>query len=991
MRFGTNFALLLFILLFLFSYFEPHLIFSDTTPAGGDTPSHFTASERFSDFFLNHGQITGWDYGNLAGYPLLQYYFPLPFVLCALLSVVLPLTVSFKMVTVLSVVLLPLSAFYFLKRLDFQFPVPIMGSAAALVFLFVESQSMWGGNIPSALAGEFSYSLGMALALCYLADFYRGIESKRGIWRNSFLLALTGFSHGCALLVAGATALFCVFLGQDTFDRLKYFAKVNLLAFTLLAFWLIPWLMSQEYMTAFNFQWVFHSWTELFPTILLPLYFLAAVSALYFLYSLLRRKIKDKLEVHSRLLYLWFGALVCLIYFDIGYQLNVVDVRFVPFLQLFVLLIGGVFLGSLFQKVPVPWCFAIATVLLAIAWTDYNSETIRSWIKWNYEGFEEKPKWSALQEVSEFVEGTFEDPRVVYEHSALHDQFGSVRTFESLPYFSGRATLEGVYLQSSINSPFIFYLQSEISEVTSCPLPEYHCSSLNFRRALPHLELFNVSHLILRTDTAKQKARLVPELVLEKSVLPLEIYRRVNGVGRYVVPLTCKPVLYTGGSWKRESFRWYRNYSSNSVPVVIDPNPAQEDLDRFARKTEIFPVGEECLTQSHSCQVEEAIEHNRIRIKTSCIGHPLLVKMSYHPRWQVKGASKVYLAAPGFMLIFPQRTEVELRFGWAGADYLGAGLTSFSLLLGVLGLLLGKGGRVSELWWVVLPVAISQRLERSEKWLRSQAGSRFLKTSTMVMVISFVLLVQVGSSGAESNVLLEEGLEYYADGELDKALEYFQKATRLNPESSFGINARFYWGLSLYRLERYPDAAEVLRVLIEQVPESVHAPEAMYHIALSLRAAGAGGHTEYFQRTIEGYPESRWAAFSQEQLGVSDFALGIKYFDLQDFERAQSHFRKAAEDEAATPDYRTQSQYYVAICDFKREHWSRAREEFDKLISVYPNSVWVAEAIYHQGLCYASTGQDELAKRKFREVLTRFPGTRWSGYARQQLNSQNRR
>ena len=123
MRSGINFALLLFILLFLFSYYEPHLIFSDTTPAGGDTPSHFTASERFNDFFLNHGQITGWDYGNLAGYPLLQYYFPLPFVLCALLSVVLPLTVSFKMVTVLSVILLPVSAFYFLKRLDFQFPV----------------------------------------------------------------------------------------------------------------------------------------------------------------------------------------------------------------------------------------------------------------------------------------------------------------------------------------------------------------------------------------------------------------------------------------------------------------------------------------------------------------------------------------------------------------------------------------------------------------------------------------------------------------------------------------------------------------------------------------------------------------------------------------------------------------------------------------------------------------------------------------------------
>jgi len=298
-------------------------------------------------------------------------------------------------------------------------------------------------------------------------------------------------------------------------------------------------------------------------------------------------------------------------------------------------------------------------------------------------------------------------------------------------------------------------------------------------------------------------------------------------------------------------------------------------------------VNEECLAQTHSCQVEEAIEHNRIRIKTNCIGHPLLVKMSYHPRWEVDGASKIYLAAPGFMLIFPERTEVELKFGWATVDYLGAGLTFSTLLFGLLclcgNLIRVKMARVSKMLRVLVPVYMSQRLERFEKWLRSQAGSRFLKVSIMVLAISFVALAQVGNRGAESNVLFEKGLEYYADGELDKALAYFQRATQLNPESSFGVNARFYWGLCLYRLERYDGAAEVFRLLIELVPESAHAPEAMYHIGLSLRAAGGSGHAEYFQRTIDRYPESRWAAFSQGELESSDLDMGIRYFDLQDF------------------------------------------------------------------------------------------------------------
>ncbi|MDA2934757.1 6-pyruvoyl-tetrahydropterin synthase-related protein [Acidobacteria bacterium AH-259-D05] len=871
-RSGINLLLLLLILLFLLSYFEPHLLFTDTTPAGGDTPSHFTAAHHFRDIFFNHGQVTGWDYGNLAGYPLFQYYFPLPFILCALFSLILPLSVSFKIVTVMGTFLLPLSTFYFLKRLDFQFPIPIIGSSSVLLFLFVESQSMWGGNIASTLAGEFTYSLGMALALFYLGSVYRDIGSGRGIWKNSFLLALTGFSHGCALLVAAITPLYCLFQGARTFDRLKYYLKVNLLAFMFLAFWLVPWLLSQEYTTEFNFRWVFHSWSELFPAILLPLYALAAISGLYSLYHLVRSKNEQGIEVQKNLVYLWFGALVCVVFFYIGHQLNVVDIRFIPFLQLFVVLIGGVFLGTVVQRVPVNWSFTIAIVLLAVVWTDYNSETNRAWIKWNNEGFEKKPRWPVLDEVRGFLEGTFEDPRVVYEHSPLHDQFGSVRTFESLPYFSGRATLEGAYLQSSVNSPFIFYLQSEVSKVSSCPLPDYHCSSLDLRRALPHLELFNVSNLILRSDSAKQQARRLPEFVLEKSVAPLEIYRISDDNAHYVVPLSCKPVLYSGEDWKRWSFQWFRNYHSNSVPVVMDQNPAPQDRSGFARETEVFPVVETCSPQSGDCRVEEIIEHDRILVRTSCIGHPLLVKMSYHPRWKVKGASKVYLAAPGFMIVFPQQTEVELRFGWGASEYLGATVTSLSILWGIFGLLWGglisgETTGVSKLRWNPSLIYMPPAIERFLQWLRSRAGATVLKVLIAAAAVSLVAYLLLGVESTKANTLFEKGFEHYENRDLERAIEYFQKAAQLSPESSFGVNGRFYWGLSLYRLERYNEAAQALRVFVNQFPESVHAPEATYHVGLCHENLGQTQLAKkYFEEVLTSFPDTRWSNFARTRL-----------------------------------------------------------------------------------------------------------------------------
>lgn len=997
-RTWTNAALLLLIFAFLLSYFDPKLLFSDTTPTGGDTPSHFATAVLFRDVLLHHFQITSWNYGNLAGYPLFQYYFPLPFILCALLSLVLPITVSFKIVSVLGVFLLTPAAFYFLKRLDLPFPAPILGAGATLPFLFVESQSMWGGNISSTLAGEFTYSLGMAIALVYLAEFYAGIDSKRHLFRNALLLALAGFSHGCALLVAGAMPFFCVFQGSDTFARLKYYAKVNLLAFLLLAFWLIPWLSTQTYMAPFNFFWVFHSWTELFPRILIPLYALALLSASYSIFRMFRGQPPD-----GRLLYLWFGSLTCAVFFQIGYQLNVVDIRFIPFLQLFLTLISAAFVATIFQKLPASWCFAAAALLVAIVWTDTNSTSTRGWIKWNNEGFENKQFWSILRETTGYLKGTMADSRVVYEHSAQHDQFGSIRTFESLPFFSGRATLEGAYLQSSINSPFIFYLQSEVSEVTSCPLPDYHCATLNLEKALPHLSLFNVGQLILRTDAAKAEARRTPELTLEKTFGPLEIYRIRSAGNRYVVPLSCRPVLYTGNQWKRETFRWYRGYTPASVPVVIDAHPALDDLAQFVRTTGSFPNGETCTPSPDECRVSESIEHDRIGIRTPCLGHPLLIKMTYHPRWRVSGARKIYLATPGFMLVFPTAHDVELSFGWSPANYLGAILSIGAVLLGLGGLrrrrggsrLVGFAGHPATRGMGVSPMSEEKTTGGTPvpppigpfARLETARGSRFLKLAVGGAALSFVAAVMLGVTRNNSNILFEKGLKYYFIDDFDSARGYFQRAAEISPESSSGINGRFYWGVCLYRQKQYAEAASVFRNLAEEFPESMHAPESLYQVGMSLQASDSPDAGKYFRQVLERYPNARWAQFSKERLMEADFLIGMKKFDAQDLETARRYFQKVSDDNAASSDLRAKSSYFAAICNFKRARWETALGQFKRLAADYPGSIWVAEATYHVGLCYRELGRKELADRSFAEVIRRFPETPWAGYARERMGA----
>ena len=160
------------------------------------------------DYLLPHGKISGWTPGNYAGFPILNFYFPLPFVLIALLGYIIPLEISFKLITILGILSLPVTTFFFFRLIKFKFPIPIIAAMSSLLFLFIESYSMWGGNIPSTLAGEFTYSIGLSLSVLFLGTLYKGISEKKYLILNSILLALIGLNHIYTLLFAGFSSFF---------------------------------------------------------------------------------------------------------------------------------------------------------------------------------------------------------------------------------------------------------------------------------------------------------------------------------------------------------------------------------------------------------------------------------------------------------------------------------------------------------------------------------------------------------------------------------------------------------------------------------------------------------------------------------------------------------------------------------------------------------------------------------------------------------------
>ncbi|MET0477537.1 MAG: hypothetical protein ABW222_06225, partial [Actinomycetota bacterium] len=152
-----------------------NLILSATTAAGGDMGSHHYVATFLREDLLPRGRVTGWAPGWFAGIPMLTFYFPLPYVLIAVLTLPLGDQVAFKLVTVLGLLALPVTCWGAFRVLRLREPAPLLAACAATVFLFMsqvtptQQFTIWGGNIASTMAGEFPFSISFALLPLALA------------------------------------------------------------------------------------------------------------------------------------------------------------------------------------------------------------------------------------------------------------------------------------------------------------------------------------------------------------------------------------------------------------------------------------------------------------------------------------------------------------------------------------------------------------------------------------------------------------------------------------------------------------------------------------------------------------------------------------------------------------------------------------------------------------------------------------------------------
>ena len=617
-----------------------------------------------------------WIPGNFAGYPMFLNYFPLPFYLAALLSLLIPLQIAFKLVTLLAIIPLPAAVYFSLRQMGCNGNIPALGSVFAIPFLFMTENSMWGGNITSTLSGEFCYGISFVLFVVFVGKLYRDAPKRKSLISNSIMEALIALGSGYPLLQAGAGTSYFFLRGGCA----RYIVSLHALAFGLAGFWLLPLLWRLPWDTPFAHAWYFRKWSEIFPPVLLP----SLAGALIGLGVRLRnmpvklRDIRAFLKADSACCpeyYLWWQFGIALVGFSLAHSLGLADIRFLPFAQIIIAMLGAIGWGNLISRYRYPRLCTVLFTLAILALSLTGASRVDSWIRWNYSGMGgSKPLAKSFSLVNDFLRGTENSPRVVYEYSQIHDGAGTPRAFELLPFLSGRSTLEGLYMQSGVSSPFVYYVQSELTQSPSSLFESDFCSRPDVTRAVKHLDLFNVSQVIAVSEDVSNALDQSPAYELQIAFPPYKVYRLVNAASTYVSPLHFKPFRIPYNNWKAAQFDWLRK-SSTRVPLIVAPPGTPGDywkdlpaLDAPVENIPQIPI----LRPNEAEPVAGAVlDSNRITITTNKPGHPLWIKVSYHPDWRItSGEGELYLASPSFMLLVPKTARVTIEFDTRHGVYL---------------------------------------------------------------------------------------------------------------------------------------------------------------------------------------------------------------------------------------------------------------------------------------------------------------------------------
>ncbi len=624
--------------LFTLMQLHPDLILANNTPTGGDMGAHVWAPAYLRDHILPHLRLSGWSPDWYAGFPMYTYYMVIPGLLVVLLNVVLPYGIAFKIITVLGILTLPVASWAFGKLAGMRFPIPPMLAVAATVFLFDETFTIYGGNIASTMAGEFSFSIALSLAMLYLGVFAYGMRTGK---HRALAVVLFALACLCHLIVAFFAIIGTLILWLLWADRRRtiYLVSVGIVGGLLTAFWVLPFAFNGLYVTDMFYERRDDYWAMFFPQATAIDRAMFALALIALVVAVIRG---TRAIVGIGLLCLFYG-----VWAWVWPQSHLWNARLLPFFYLtryFLVAIGLVEVGRFFtwlwlhQDVNAAlrrseggvrqWLgertrsavsrtgglvtVSIMTVLglgalgfhlqnlpfgqqvvqngkYVYRWGPIEGTKqgfVDSWARWNYSGYEGKEAYGEYHGVVTTMKGIGETNgcgRALWENNNVQDRYGTPMAMMLLPFWTDGCigSMEGLFFEASGTTPYHFLSTAALSQGSSNPVRRLVYENGNVDKGVEYLQQMGVRYYLAFSSEIVAKADKNTSLTPLAVSGPWHVYEVKDAP--LVVGLPNQPIVLTGAGngvnqWLEAGTSWFQDPTQRDVEWAASGPPSWERI-----------------------------------------------------------------------------------------------------------------------------------------------------------------------------------------------------------------------------------------------------------------------------------------------------------------------------------------------------------------------------------------------------------------------------